>query len=142
MAGTLGYLAGSVAGWLLGRRGGAALIERHGRWLHLGPHRMARARAWFDRHGRAAVFLGRLTPLVRSFISVPAGVFGVPLGSYVALSALGSAIWCFAFAGAGWALGDNWETVHSAFRYVDIFAIAAIVATAAWLMLRRRSPTT
>jgi membrane protein DedA with SNARE-associated domain len=140
-AGTLGYLAGAVLGWAAGRRGGRQLITRHGRWLHLGPQRMQRAEAWFERHGPAAILLGRLTPLVRSFISVPAGVFRAPLGSYVALTALGSAIWCFAFAGAGWALGTNWEAVHGAFRYVDVAAIAAVGAISVWVMLRRRSPT-
>ena len=138
-AGTLGYLAGAVIGWGAGRRGGRELIARHGRWLHLGPQRMHRAEMWFARHGHAAILLGRLTPLVRSFISVPAGVFGAPLGRYVALTALGSAIWCFAFAGAGWALGTNWDVVHSAFRYVDVAAVTAITATAAWLTLRRRT---
>jgi membrane protein DedA with SNARE-associated domain len=140
-AGTLGYLAGAIAGWAAGRRGGRELIARHGRWLHLGPRRMQGAEAWFDRHGRTAILLGRLTPLVRSFVSVPAGVLGAPFRSYVALTALGSAIWCFAFAAAGWALGANWDTVHSAFRYVDVAAIAAVVAAATWLTLRRRSRT-
>ncbi|MEA2193981.1 MAG: hypothetical protein QOG42_415, partial [Solirubrobacteraceae bacterium] len=55
------------------------------------------------------------------------------------LTALGSAIWCFAFAGAGWALGSNWDAVHSAFRYVDVVAVAAVAGTAAWLMLRGRA---
>ena len=137
-AGTFGYLAGAVIGWAVGRRGGRELIARHGRWLHLGPRRMRDAEAWFDRHGRSAILLGRLTPLVRSFVSVPAGVLGAPLGPYVALTALGSAIWCCAFAAAGWALGANWETLHSAFRYVDVVAVAAVVAAATWLTLRRR----
>jgi membrane protein DedA with SNARE-associated domain len=137
-AGTIGYLAGAVVGWAVGRRGGRELIARHGRWLHLGPRRMQDAEAWFDRHGRTAILLGRLTPLVRSFVSVPAGVLGAPLGPYVGLTALGSAIWCFAFAAAGWALGANWETFHSAFRYADVVAIAAVVAAATWLTLRRR----
>jgi membrane protein DedA with SNARE-associated domain len=141
LAGTLGYLAGSVAGWWLGARGGRELIERRGRWLHLGPERFARAEAWFDRYGRKAVFLGRLTPLVRSFISIPAGVLGFPLRPYVALTTAASAIWCFAFAGAGWALGSNWDQVHHAFRYADIAAVIAVVV-AAGLLLRaqRRRP--
>jgi membrane protein DedA with SNARE-associated domain len=137
-AGTVGYLAGAVIGWAVGRRGGRELIARHGRWLHLGPRRMQSAEAWFDRHGRTAILLGRLTPLVRSFVSVPAGVLGAPLGPYVALTALGSAIWCFAFAAAGWALGTNWDAVHSAFGYVDVAAVAAVVAAGTWLTLHRR----
>jgi membrane protein DedA with SNARE-associated domain len=142
LAGTFGYLAGSVAGWWVGRRGGREFIERRGRWLHLGPERFARAETWFNRHGTLAVFLGRLTPLVRSFISIPAGVLDFPLRPYVALTTAASAIWCFGFAGVGWALGSNWDKVHHAFRYADIAAVVAVVVLAAVLLLRtqRRKP--
>jgi membrane protein DedA with SNARE-associated domain len=141
IVGTFGYLAGSVIGWLIGRNGGRELIARRGRWLHLGPERMERAEAWFAAHGRAAVFLGRLTPVVRSFISIPAGVLDAPLGPYVVLTAAGSAIWCFAFAAAGWALGANWHSLHDAFSYVDIVAVLVVLAGAVWLLARRRSRT-
>ncbi|HST39351.1 MAG TPA: DedA family protein [Conexibacter sp.] len=143
-AGTLGSLLGSLAGWTIGNRGGHPLLERHGRWLHLPPHRVARAQRWFDRFGARAVFLGRLTPLVRSFISVPAGVFRSPLPSYIVLTALGSLIWCAAFAGLGWAVSDNWEQVHHAFRYADYAVVLALACTVGWLLLRtrRRSPAT
>lgn len=137
-AGTLGYLAGSLAGWALGARGGHPLLERHGRWLHLPPPRVARAQRWFDRFGERAVFLGRLTPLVRSFISVPAGVFGVPLRPYTLLTALGGAIWCAAFAGLGWAASGSWEQIHRAFRYVDALVVLAAAGTACWLYARAR----
>lgn len=138
LAGTLGYLAGALAGWAIGRQGGRELVERHGRWLHLGPHRMERAERWFDRHGPKAVLLGRVTPIVRSFISVSAGVLRAPLPSYVALTALGSAIWCFGLAGIGWALGSRWDTVHHAFRYVDAAALVGVAGVVAVLVLRRR----
>jgi membrane protein DedA with SNARE-associated domain len=140
-AGTLGYLVGALIGWAIGRWGGHALLERHGRWLHLTPENVERADRWFERHGRAAIFLGRLTPVVRSFISIPAGTLESPLGPYTVLTLAGSAIWCFAFAGAGWALGSSYEQVHHAFRYVDILAVAvagAVAALAALLVLRRR----
>jgi len=107
LAGTLGYLTGSLVGWAIGRRGGRPFLDRHGRWLHITPETLDRAERWFDRHGRAAVFLGRLTPLVRSFISVPAGALESPLGPYTVLTLAGSAIWCFGFAAAGWALGPR-----------------------------------
>ena len=139
--GILGYLLGALIGWAIGRWGGHALLERHGRWLHLTPENVERADRWFERHGRAAVFLGRLTPVVRSFISIPAGTLESPLGPYTVLTLAGSAIWCFAFAGAGWALGSSYEQVHHAFRYVDILAVAvagAVAALAALLVLRRR----
>jgi membrane protein DedA with SNARE-associated domain len=85
------------------------------------------------------VFLGRVTPVVRSFISIPAGVFRAALGPYTALTLLGSAIWCFAFAGAGYALGSNWESFHHAFRYADYAVIVGVVALAAFVLWRRRS---
>jgi membrane protein DedA with SNARE-associated domain len=140
-AGTLGYVAGAVVGWAIGRHGGRELVARRGRWFHLGPQRVRRAERWFARHGRAAILLGRLTPVVRSFISVPAGMLGAPLASYVALTMLGSAIWCFGFAGVGWALGANWHVVHSAFRYVDVAAVATVIGVGAWLASRRRART-
>jgi membrane protein DedA with SNARE-associated domain len=139
IAGTLGYLVGSLVGWAIGRWGGRALLEHHGRWLHVTPENLDRAERWFDLHGNAAVFLGRLTPVVRSFISIPAGTLESPLGPYTLLTLAGSAIWCFGFAAIGWALGSSYEQVHHAFRYIDVLAVAgAVAALAALLVLRRR----
>ena len=117
VAGTLGYLAGSVGGWALGRAGGRPLIDRYGRWLHIGPSRFARAERWFTRYGASFVLFGRLLPLVRSFVSIPAGVLEYPLARYALLTAIASVVWCVAFATTGHALGSNWESVHHAFRY-------------------------
>lgn len=137
LAGTFGYLLGSVVGWGIGRYGGRTLIERHGRWLHLKPETLARAERWFDRHGPRAVFLGRITPLVRSFISIPAGIFRSPIPAYVPLTLMGSAIWCFGFAALGWALGGSWEAFHESFGYADYAVAAAAAALVAFLVLRR-----
>jgi membrane protein DedA with SNARE-associated domain len=138
VTGALGYLAGSLAGWALGRAGGRALIDRYGRWLHLGPERFARAERWFGRYGAAFVFFGRLTPLVRSFVSIPAGVLEFPVAPYTALSAVASLIWCAAFGIAGHALGAHWDTVHHAFKYADYAAVLAVLALVALLVVRRR----
>jgi membrane protein DedA with SNARE-associated domain len=138
LAGTIGYLVGASAGWALGRWGGRPLLERHGRWLHLDTDNLARAEAWFERRGALAVFLGRLTPVVRSFISIPAGVLETPLGAYTALTLAGSAIWCFGFALAGWALGSSYEQVHHAFTGIEVVIVAGAVAAVAVLLLRRR----
>jgi membrane protein DedA with SNARE-associated domain len=138
LAGTLGYLAGSLIGWRIGFAGGRTLIERHGRWLHISPHTFLRAELWFERFGPHAVFLGRITPVVRSFISIPAGVFRSPLGPYTVLTLLGSLIWCFAFAGAGWALGDTWETFHHDFRYADYAVVAVVILLIAAAGFHRR----
>ena len=138
LCGTFGYLFGSLVGWALGRWGGRPLIERHGRWLHLGPERLARAERWFDRHGRAAVFLGRLTPVVRSFISIPAGALESPLVPYTLLTLAGSAIWCFAFAAAGWALGSQYDQVHHIFTVVEVLVVAVVVLAVVVLLVKRR----
>jgi membrane protein DedA with SNARE-associated domain len=138
LAGSLGYLAGAVVGWGIGARGGRSLIDRHGRRLHVGPDAFARAEAWFERFGNRAVLFGRLTPVVRSFISIPAGTLGSPLGPYVALTLLGSMIWCFGFAAAGWALGDTWESFHHDFRYADYAAVLVVVGLAVAVLAHRR----
>ena len=142
IAGTLGYLVGSIGGWAAGDYLGRPWLERHGRWLHLSPANLDRAEQWFDRWEEWAVLLGRLTPVMRSFISVPAGVFRARFGPYVWLTLLGSAIWCFGFAGLGWAAGASWERVDNAFHYVEYLLIAAVVVAAAlfvaWRLVRRR----
>jgi membrane protein DedA with SNARE-associated domain len=137
LAGALGYLAGSLAGWEIGRRGGPALIARHGALLHLPPARFRRAEAWFARYGNQAVFLGRITPLVRSFISIPAGVLGTPLPSYLALTLAGSALWCFGFAGAGWAAGGAWKSIDHSLHYIDYAVVAVAILGAGWLLHRQ-----
>lgn len=137
LAGTLGYTLGAIAGWGIGRYGGRVYVERHGRWLHLDPERLDRAEAWFERWGDLAVFLGRITPLVRSFVSIPAGVLEAPFVRYVLLTLAGSAIWCFAFAGAGWAAGASWEQIHNASSYVDYVVVAVVLIGVGWLVLRR-----
>jgi membrane protein DedA with SNARE-associated domain len=130
-AGTIGYLIGSIGGWALGDYLGRPWLEHHGRWLHLNAEKLDRAERWFDRWEEWAVFLGRITPVVRSFISIPAGVFRARFGPYVWLTLIGSALWCFAFAGAGWAAGASWEKFHDAFRYVDYVVAVAVIAAAA-----------
>ena len=140
-AGSVGYTVGAVIGWWIGLRGGRRFLERHGRWVHLNEHRLDRAERWFERWGALGVFIGRVSPVVRSFVSIPAGVFRQPLGLYVPLTLLGSTLWCVAFAGAGWWFGSRWEEFHHAFRYVE-YAIAGLLAVGlaylAWRLLRRR----
>jgi membrane protein DedA with SNARE-associated domain len=139
LAGTSGYTIGSVLGWGIGLYGGRTFLERRGRWFHLGPERLRRADRWFERWDDAAVFVGRITPVARSFISIPAGVFRMALPRYTALTFIGSTLWCLAFAGAGWALGSHWERLHDAFRYVEFVIVALFAAGVAYLVLRRRS---
>ena len=136
LAGTIGYTIGSIGGWAIGLYGGRPYLERHGRWLHLDERKLERAERWFERWEGWAVFLGRLTPVIRSFVSIPAGVLEAPFVRYTLLTFAGSAIWCFAFAAAGYAAGESWEDFHHAFRYIEYLVAAGIVAGVAWLVVR------
>jgi membrane protein DedA with SNARE-associated domain len=137
VAGTVGYTLGAIGGWAIGLYGGRPYLERHGRWLRVDAEQLDRAERWFERWRGWAVFLGRLTPVVRSFISIPAGVLEVPFVRYVVLTIAGSAIWCLAFAGAGYAAGESWTKVHDAFRYLDDVIVLLVVVGIAWVVLRR-----
>jgi membrane protein DedA with SNARE-associated domain len=137
VSGTLGSVFGGLVGWAIGDRVARDTIERHGHLVHLGPGRIDRAERWFARYGDRAVFLGRLTPLVRSFISVPAGLFGEPLGRYTALTTIASAIWCFGFAGLGWALGASYDSVDRVTHVFEVVLVVALVVIGV-ILLRRR----
>ena len=140
-SGTVGYTIGSMLGWWIGARGGRPFLERHGRWLHLNEHKLGRAESWFERWEDWAVFLGRLTPVVRSFVSIPAGVFRAPFRRYTVLTLIGSGIWCFGLAAVGWWFGSNWEDFHHRFHYVDYAIVTVAVAGilyVAWKLVQRR----
>ena len=138
-AGVAGQTVGSIIGWAIGLYGGRPLVERHGRWLHLGPENLDRAERWFDHWGDWAVFLGRMTPVIRSFVSIPAGLARMPLGRFTLYSVLGTIPWCFGIAGAGWALGSSWETFHHDFRYVEVLVGVGVLALLVWYLRRRRA---
>lgn len=140
LAGTIGYTVGSLVGWGIGAYAGRPLLEERGRWFHLDRSKLERADRWFERWGAWAVFLGRLTPVVRSFISIPAGVVRMPIVPFTVLTFLGSAIWCFAIAGAGWALGSSYEHFHHDFAYAEYAVVAIAIALVAYLVLRRVRP--
>ena len=138
LAGLLGNTLGSLAGWGIGAYGGRPLLERRGRWLHATPERLDRAERWFDRFGPFAVLVGLSTPVVRSFIAIPAGIFRVPFVRFAVLALVGCIPWCFGLTGAGWALGKSYNRLHHDFKYVYI-AVAAVAAVGlAYLIWRRR----
>jgi membrane protein DedA with SNARE-associated domain len=141
MAGGLGYLVGSIMGWAIGDYGGRPFLERRGRWLHVTPHTLGQAEKWFDRWGDWAVAISRITPVVRSFIAIPAGVMRMPLGRYTLLTIPGSFAWTFLFAGIGWAAGSKWEEFHHSFRYAEYVVAAAILAVIVLGLVRHRRST-
>jgi membrane protein DedA with SNARE-associated domain len=144
LSGTLGYLVGALIGWWIGIRGGRPLLERRGRWLHLTPEKLDRAERWFQRWDRLGVLIGRVTPVVRSFVSIPAGIFEMPLAPYTLLTLIGSAVWAFAFAGVGYGLGTSYTGFHRDFKYVEYAVVAGVLLAAAYFVyvarVRRRGP--
>lgn len=136
LAGTLGSLAGAVLWYLLGRAIGTArlrrLATRHGRWLTVTPSELDRADAWFDRHGGAAVFLGRLVPTVRTLISIPAGLSEMPPGRFLLWSGLGTLIWTTLLALAGYLLEDAYHRVEGWVNPVSTVVVVGIVGLYLW----------
>ena len=140
LAGAIGYLVGAIIGWAIGLYGGRPLLEQRGRWFHLSRDKLDRAERWFDRWDDLAVLIGRVTPVIRSFISIPAGIFEMPFWRYTVLTAIGSAIWAFAFAGIGWGAGRSYERFHHDFGYVEYAVVAVVVALlAVWIFRRIRT---
>ena len=132
VAATVGSVVWALVLYGIGRSLGEArlrrLIERFGRFLRVSGRDLDRADDWFGRHGGAAVFVGRLVPVVRSLISVPAGLRRMPLWQFVAFTAAGSAVWNSALIGLGWALGDRWQQARQYTTYVEYAVLAALVA--------------
>ncbi len=141
LAGTIGYTLGSLAGWAIGIYGGRPFLEKHGRWFHLSHSRLERAEHWFERFGDWAVLVGRITPVARSFISIPAGVFRAPIVSYTVLTLIGSTAWCLVLQSVGFAVGTRWEEFQQRLHYVDYAVVAAFVLMVGLIILRRRRST-
>jgi membrane protein DedA with SNARE-associated domain len=138
LAGLLGTMVGSWAAYAVGRGGRIELLHRHGSKLHMGPAQIERADRWFQRYGQPTVLFGRVVPLVRAFVSLPAGVAKMPLGRFTLYSLIGTIPWVLALALAGHALGGNWTSVRKGFEYVDYAILAVAVVGFLYLLVRRR----
>jgi membrane protein DedA with SNARE-associated domain len=136
VAGTLGNVVGAAIGWAIGVRGGRPLLHRYGRYVHVSDAKLDRAERWFDRFDDWAVPIGLATPLVRSFVAIPAGIVRVPFRKFLALALLGSAAFCFGLGAAGWALGTAYTHAHHALRYADYAVGAGVVLLVAYLLAR------
>ncbi|HEX4521023.1 MAG TPA: DedA family protein [Gaiellaceae bacterium] len=142
VTGFAGNTLGAAGGWLIGVRGGHPLLERYGRYIHITPSRIARAERWFARFEGIAVPLGFATPLIRSFVAIPAGILEIGFRRFLASAAVGIAVFCFVLAGIGWAVGSSWSSVHHDFVYVDVVVVLAVVLLAVVLVVRRRRSIT
>jgi membrane protein DedA with SNARE-associated domain len=143
LAGALGCTLGSAAAYGVGAYGGRSLILQYGRYVLITPHEIARADRWFAQYGMTATFISRLLPVIRTFISLPAGIARVPFGRFLIYAFLGSLPWSWALAYMGMLLGEHWDRVGSLLHSLDVVIVVGLVAGAAWFVWRhwpRRVP--
>lgn len=137
IAGVGGNLVGSwIAYWAGATKGREWALRWH--WLHITPQRLDAADRWFERYGDWAVLISRCLPIIRTFISLPAGVARMPFWRFSVLTLIGCIPWCLLLAYAGLAVGDNWETLQKQLHWFDYAVAAAIVAALVWLFVRYR----
>jgi membrane protein DedA with SNARE-associated domain len=136
--GTLGNLAGSWIAYAVGYYGRADVLEKHGRKLHIKPSHLEWADHWFERYGSATVFFTRMLPIIRTFISLPAGVARMPFWRFTLFTVLGCIPWVFMLSFIGKQVGENWTQWKDSLHYVDYAVIAMIVLGVAFLIVRRR----
>ncbi|HEY8865301.1 MAG TPA: DedA family protein [Solirubrobacteraceae bacterium] len=137
-AGSAGNLVGSWIAYAVGYYGRIELLEQHGRKLHISQKHLDWADRWFERHGTATVFFTRMLPIIRTFISLPAGVARMPFGRFTAFTIAGVVPWVFALGFIGKQAGDNWEKWKNSLHYVDYAVLAAILVGVAYLIVRAR----
>lgn len=141
---TVGSLIGAVTGYAIGAWGGRPLLDRYGRYVGIGETDLDRAERWFERWGSWAVFFGRMVPLVRTFVSYPAGISRMPFGRFVAFSILGSVPWNAALIYAGLVVGENYPQIEAALKPWEYVIYAIVLAGVAalvvrWWWMRRRT---
>ena len=138
-AGVLGNLAGSWIAYFIGLFGGRELWLRYGRYLGVRAHHLALAEKWFDKYGEFTVFISRCLPVVRTFISFPAGTARMNFARFSFYTLLGCVPWVFALTYLGYLFGENWEEVGAYLHYLDYAVAVGLLAGIAYLFLRWRS---
>ena len=138
LVGSFANLVGSWVAYAVGYYGRVDILERHGHKLFIKPEHLRHADRWFERHGDATVFFTRMLPIIRTFISLPAGVARMPFWRFSALTLAGCLPWVFALAYIGQQVGENWTQWKDSLHYVDYAVAAAIVVGIGYLVVKRR----
>jgi len=138
VAGVAGNVVGSCLTWWVGVAGGRPLVERYGHYVHVTPARLAWADRWFERYGERVVLITRCLPIIRTFISLPAGVARMPFWRFTLYTTIGCIPWVVMLALLGVWVGDSWDELHHQLEYFTYAVIAACVLGVAYLVLRRR----
>jgi membrane protein DedA with SNARE-associated domain len=139
--GTAANVVGSWLAYAVGYYGRVDILEKHGRRLHVKPEHLRWADHWFERYGAATVFFTRMLPIIRTFISLPAGVARMPFWKFTVLTTAGCIPWILMLTLIGRSVGSRWESWKDSLHYVDYAIVVAIVLGLLWLLLlRRRRP--
>jgi membrane protein DedA with SNARE-associated domain len=138
---TVGNTLGSLVAYAIGAYGGRPFLERYGKYLLIRPHEIELADRFFADHGGATVFIGRLLPIVRTFISFPAGVARMRISTFIIYSTAGAFLWSCLLVWAGVLLGDNWEEIRHALQPFDLaIAVAVVVVVVLFIWWRLGMP--
>jgi membrane protein DedA with SNARE-associated domain len=136
LAGALGCLIGSIVAYWVGFWGGRSFIERYGKYILIRKHDLDNADRFFHKYGQGAIFISRLLPIVRTFISLPAGISRMKFGKFCLYTFLGSVPWCLALAWVGRVLGQNWKVIEKYFRKADVVIVILFIAAVVWFFYR------
>jgi membrane protein DedA with SNARE-associated domain len=134
--GALGCVLGSIVAYYAGAWGGRPLVVKYGKYILISHHDLDLADRWFQRHGDITIFVGRLLPVIRTFIAFPAGISRMPMWRFVLYTFVGSFIWCWALAWVGMTLGDNWNTLGVYFHRFDALIGVILLAAVIWYVRR------
>lgn len=140
VAGAFGCVVGSVVAYWAGILGGRPFIERYGKYILLSHRDLDTAERWFKKYGDWAIFFSRLLPVIRTFISLPAGIARMNFPKFILYTFLGSLPWCFALAYIGKILGENWQSIRKYFHGADIIIIIVIILGIAFFIYRHLKP--
>lgn len=138
VAGTIGCLVGSLIAYYIALWGGRPLLERYGRYVLIRKRELDRAHEWFEKHGDITIFVSRLLPIIRTYISFPAGIVKMDVKKFALYTVLGSLPWCLALAYIGVLLGPHWEDIEGLFVYLDILVVVGIAALIVYFIYHRR----
>lgn len=136
--GTLGGTVGSIIAYLIGARGGRPFVEKYADKLHLSKEKIEKSHAMFNKYGDKIIFFSRLLPIIRTFISLPAGIAKMNFSKFVLYTLAGSAIWSIFLGYLGFIMGQNWETIHFYYHYVDIAMIIIIIVFILYKIITRK----